>query len=48
MFTKTQQTCLHWKLPSGQMLAKEYTSRSRWLKQLNNTVNGGADSHEDY
>ena len=48
MFTKTQQTSLHWKMPSGQMLAKEYTSRSRWLKQLNNTVNGGADSHEDY
>jgi len=47
MFTKMQTQQL-WKMPSGQKLAKEYQSRSRWLKQLNNTVNGGADSHEDY
>ena len=42
MFTKM------WKMPSGRDIAKEYQSRSRWLKQLNATVNGGADSHEDY
>ena len=48
MFTLQQTTSLKWKMPNGQMLAKEYQSRSRWLKQLNNTVNGGADSHQDY
>jgi len=41
-------TQMKWKMPSGKALAKEYTQRSRWLKQLNNTVNGGSDSHEDY
>lgn len=48
MFTLQQTTSLKWKMPNGQMLAKEYQSRSRWLKQLNNTINGGADSHQDY
>ena len=48
MFTQQFTQTLHWKMPSGRSIAKEYRSRSRWLKQLNNTVNGGADSHEDY
>eukprot|EP00285_Hemiselmis_virescens_P014455 CAMPEP_0173389922 /NCGR_PEP_ID=MMETSP1356-20130122/14011_1 /TAXON_ID=77927 ORGANISM="Hemiselmis virescens, Strain PCC157" /NCGR_SAMPLE_ID=MMETSP1356 /ASSEMBLY_ACC=CAM_ASM_000847 /LENGTH=42 /DNA_ID= /DNA_START= /DNA_END= /DNA_ORIENTATION= len=37
-----------WKMPSASKLAAKYTAHSPWLKQLNATVNGGADSHEDY
>eukprot|EP00287_Rhodomonas_sp_CCMP768_P022422 CAMPEP_0202810568 /NCGR_PEP_ID=MMETSP1389-20130828/2622_1 /ASSEMBLY_ACC=CAM_ASM_000865 /TAXON_ID=302021 /ORGANISM="Rhodomonas sp., Strain CCMP768" /LENGTH=42 /DNA_ID= /DNA_START= /DNA_END= /DNA_ORIENTATION= len=36
------------KMPNASSLAKKYQSHSTWLKQLDSTLNGEADTHEDY